>query len=265
MISEYDSAERLSNTGMGHLKRSPLHYRYWRDNVRANDPMSPALVTGIAVHMAILEPDRFANTYESMPDVSHLTPGQKAGVTKAMRNISPGDKTLIAYDHYQEILGMQRAVLSHEFASKLLLCEREVCHFWHDVKTGAPCKGRFDSVNWGEGFIADLKTTENASEDAFRGSIYKYSLYRQAAFYMSADEDIINFYWVAVEKKPPYGVAIYSMNRLSRFFEMGGNECNNMCEIYADCLSSGSWPGYGAYARSIDDRQQLATDSDWLG
>jgi hypothetical protein len=199
-----------------------------------------------------------------MPDVSHLTPGQKAGVTKAIRSMTKGsEKKLITYDSYQDIIGMRDAVAANRAATELLNCEREVEYFWTDKGSGALCKGRVDAINIGAGYIADLKTTENASEEAFKGSIYKYSLYRQAAFYMSAAEGINKFYWVVVEKNPPYGVAIYSIDRHNKFFDMGEEEYSYCCSVYAHCISSGIWEGYNVFPNAIDCKQQ-GIKSDWL-
>jgi hypothetical protein len=266
----YASEERLSNTGMGYLKRSPAHYRYWREH-QSEGRRSSALELGIAVHMAILEPDRFTNEYEAMPDVSHLTPGQKAGVTKAFKAMPNTGKIMLPYDQYQTILGIKNAVdMAGDTIGDLLQGDKEYEYFWVDYHSNALCKGRFDVWNSHKKYLLDLKTTENAEMGAFIKSIYKYSLHRQAAFYMDAAK-ADNFYWLAVEKVPPFGVGIYHIDRECSLYKKGRDEYQELCEVYKECVDSNIWPGYNTNKAvtlaNTDSRIALSVDSEtggWL-
>ena len=93
--------------------RSPLHY--WAKHVDPNRIEatidSPALRFGTAAHMAVLEEQRFRETYHLGPQVSRATKAWK-DAAKACAG------TLLPPDEYQALVGIQTSLRSHPSASK---------------------------------------------------------------------------------------------------------------------------------------------------
>jgi hypothetical protein len=82
---------------------------------------------------------------------------------------------------------------------------------------GMLLKGRVDIVaidQHGATTIADVKTTEDASIEAFSKTIAQYGYAQQAAYYM----DLLgasHFVFIAVEKTAPYAVGVYCLDAAS--------------------------------------------------
>src|SRR5690606_28335140 len=152
---------------------------------------------------------------------------------------------------------IREAVHSHPTASKLLRgAEFELSAVWEDKVPGYTpflSKGRFDIVNRRLRLLADLKTTTDASPRSFRRDIYRYFYYGQAGHYLSGARalgiDVDAFLIIAVEKKPPYGVAVYSLKGEALVAAI--DELNTLKAIYAECMETGHWPSYSTEIEEI--------------
>ena len=115
------------------------------------------------------------------------------------------------------------------------------------------CKGRVDYYDRSGGVLADLKTTRDASEDAFSRSAWDYGYFRQLAFYAHALErlglEVREVLVVAAEKEPPFGVAVYAVEETA--LKAGWRQVEELVRTYARCEAAGVWPCYG------DDAQPL--------
>ena len=201
----------ISRSDLTHLLRSPAHY--WSRKV---DPQrietsfeSPAMRLGTAVHMAVLEPARFTQSYAEGPMVSRSTKAWKeaAAATKA---------TLLPADEFRLISGIVSSLNNHDAASKALFRgegENEATFMTKDATSGIDIKCRADRVT-SSGFVVDLKTTQDASASAFGKSVVNFNYHLQAAFYMRCIEQATGtipkgFVFVAVEKEPPYACQVF--------------------------------------------------------
>jgi exodeoxyribonuclease VIII len=95
--------------------------------------------------------------------------------------------------------------------------------------------------------IADLKTTEDASERAWIRDVVKYQYHAQAAFYLDGLETLEpradrQFLWIAVEKKPPFACAIYQPDDATIY--KGRAMYRNYLRQWLKCTETGEWPGY---------------------
>lgn len=238
----YNALPGLNHSGIKWLEKSPAHYKAWKDGLITE--VSPALELGIAIHSAILEPAKFSELYLSLPDTSHLdTPAQKAALTKAAKKEHQGtDKILLSYQNFNTVLKIREAVMAHPYARYLIeQSEAEQVYTWKDKDAGAACKCRADLVMREQGVLSDLKTTQDASPEAFSQSIAKYRLHRQAAFYLDGCE-AQRFNFITVEKQPPYGVVIYTVP--AYILEAGRQLYKPLVYLYQSCVESGEWPGY---------------------
>ena len=78
---------------------------------------------------------------------------------------------------------------------------------WKNKRTNINCKGKLDIVNSKKRFIADLKSTGDASLSGFKKSIRNFKYHKQAAFYLDA-LGYDDYYIIAVEKTAPYGFGV---------------------------------------------------------
>jgi len=228
--------------------RSPAHARQYM--LTPPEP-TPAMVLGQAIHMAVLQPDLFRQCYVRRPELDLRT---KAGreALEALQKEHPS-ATILTPEQYDTCLAIRDAVYAHPIAKKLLGGESERSVVWRDKETGVLCKGRFDHLNLRLGTITDLKTTEDASPRSFQRSIWSYGYHMQGGFYMDASEahDLgIEFYTIiAIEKQPPYAVAVYQLS--PEAIQAGRQELRPLLRQWAECERTGYWPAYPLEAVEI--------------
>ena len=229
--------------------RSPLHY--WAKHVDPNrietSIDSPALRFGPAAHMAVLEQQRFRDTYHLGPQVSRATKTWK-DAAKACAG------TLLPPDEYQALVGIQTSLRSHPSASKALFSDGGISEATF-IANGLKC--RADRVTK-SGKLVDLKTTQDASAAAFAKSVANFNYHIQAAFYMHVVEMATGtrpkgFAFVAVEKAPPYACQVFvaSDSMLAEGFKQVYGLLERKDKLEAD-YGTDPWPSYSDRPVSLD-------------
>lgn len=238
MNTLYRNIDALNQSGMDYLRQSPAHYRAWRTGL-LDAESTPAQIFGAAFHCAILEPDDFHRRYARF-DGDRRTKDGKAEYAA----LQAAGLTTLSGDDWQAIAAMREAVMAHPVASHLIENSiHEFAYAWKDPDTGAACKGIADIVMPTAGglVLADLKTTTDASEEAFRLAIARYHYHRQAAFYLDGfGARAVNV--IAVEKAPPYGVMVYRIP--PHVLAVGRAAYKPLAALYQGCVESGKWPCY---------------------
>jgi exodeoxyribonuclease VIII len=112
-------------------------------------------------------------------------------------------------------------------------------------------------LSGGRPYVADIKTVESLDADAFRNferACFSFGYHRQAGFYLPLITEIIgspvfDFYFIAVEKCEPYGVAVY---RLSDAATARGHDetITDLIRLQA-CIKSEQWPNLPNDLREI--------------
>ena len=178
--------------------------------------------------------------------------------------------TVLSVDTYEQLLGMRDAIMAHPAASALLAGEgvAEASVYWTDAATGELCRCRPD---WWrkDGVLVDLKSTEDASPEGFAKSLVNYRYHVQAPWYLGGMTAAFEagqfpegwqrpraFAFIAVEKRPPYAVAVYVLD--SESLEIGTRLMRADLDTLAECRRTGVWPGYG------DTLQQLGVPQYYL-
>lgn len=250
---EYVDLVAVNWSSLRHMAKSPAHYRYAISNV---SPDSPARKRGRAVHIATLEPERFAI------DCARWDGERRAGAAwKAFVEENAGRELLTA-DEYDQALAVADAVRKDAVASRYVSngrAERAVTwnHRWPKVgglaERTMALKGRIDFIA-DRGALVDLKTTRDASPGAFGRAVVNYAMHAQAAFYSdgyaAATGERLPFVFVAVEPEPPYGVIVYRVP--DEILEMGREHYTALLDRLQLCRDSNAWPGYA------DSEQELA-------
>lgn len=238
---DYHRVEALSQSGARKLLRSPAHYVLERTGPAAP---TPAMQFGTSVHTAVLEPGKVGEQIAILPDVDRRTKEGKAAFAE-FEEKNRG-KIFLSSDDAVRLGACVDAVRSHPAAVRLLKdAEVELSLFWRDGKYDVPCKGRLDIRSLGG--ITDLKTTSDASPEAFARSAASFFYHCQAAHYFSGCEHVIGetpafFAIIAVETEPPHAVAVYTMP--SNAIMAGMRLMDKALARYAECIKSGKWQGY---------------------
>lgn len=179
-----------------------------------------------------------------------------------------GKRIVLSADQWEQIHAMRDAVMAHPAAGGVL--------------------------TKGQNVVIDLKTTDDASLDGFSKSIANWRYDVQAPYYLDGLREALkqsgdkppaegaaelSAYWVdpetgvlcrcrpdfwrgepkhfvfiAVEKKPPYAVAVYVLDEEST--QLGRAQYRADLNAYAQCLANDNWPGYG-------DKVQIISVPGW--
>jgi hypothetical protein len=250
----YHGLPRISSGGLKRILQSPAHFRYWKDNPQ---PPTPAMLFGTVVHTATLEPETLAARIAVVPPDAPDKRSKDGKLWWQGFDAETEGKIVISHDDMQRALTMADAVWSHDLAGGLLdnAGYTEPTGLWRDPATGALCKMRPDYLFGDYSALLDLKTTQDASPEAFARSAWNFRYDMQAAFYIEgtlrvADVMPRHFIWIAVESQPPHGVMVYRAE--SRVIQKGLEDCERGMEIYARCLAANEWPGYARTVQPLD-------------
>lgn len=261
---DYLRVDALSASGIKLLLRSPLHYKMDRETPRE---ATPAMQIGTAVHMAILEPERYVSDVAIIPADAPRRP------TAAQQNAArPSPATVAAMQWW--------AAFETEHAGKLMLSaadgervgkmaasvrrhpihaammeeggDSEVSMFWRDARHDIACKARFDRL--AGGFAYDVKSCQDASPDGFARAVAAFRYHLQAAWYSNGYEHVANeslraFVFVAVESEAPHACAAYVLEPNAILFGHDQNERAML--LYAQAKKSGYWRGYSERVNPI--------------
>lgn len=235
-----------SHTGLDTFRAS--RKRFYREYILNDLKREPtdAMQFGILLHMAVLEPERFASQVVVAPKVDRRTKAGKADWESFVAE-SNGKHVADAED-LDRIRAMTAEIYTNPIAAWLLRLGgvREVSMRWDCRETGLPLKCRLDflSNRESDGFIVvDLKTTRNASPEAFAKSCFSFGYHRQAAHYTEGVRLLIGelprFVFVAVGTEPPHEVAVYELDDAA--IDLGNEQNTKIKRALSKCLDASDW------------------------
>ncbi len=254
-LRDYDEIKAISNSMLAHFKRSPMHYlQELRD--REKKVPTPALVFGIAFHTYVLENHKFEKDVAIFKDADKPVKDKdyRTHANRDWKNewiAANSDKAIISEDELELIKWMNESLQNHELAGELINMhgnQYEQMMKWNWKKT--QCKGLKDISN--PNFLADIKTTMDADPDGkFRRSdFFTYEYYRQAGMYLDGDANgklqysgkWKDFFFICVEKTPPFAIAIYRPTK--EVLQRGLGEYRTLVEQFQSCIDNNIWQGY---------------------
>src|SRR6185312_12937213 len=238
--AEYDKIEALNISTLIEGRRSMMHLDWKRRNPETNE----ALEIGIATHLALYEPAEFEKQVVKMGVTRRGT-----AAWDKQKHDNPG-KLLLKDDAHDLCVGMRDAIRKHKTASEILNSPGigEMSAVWKDKQTGLLCKGMIDRfcqwLAWP--LISDVKTCLSAHPDSFARSVADYGYHVKAAWYLDALNAIQpaerRFMWIAVEKQPPYCVAVYEPT--DETLDEGRRVYRALLTKYMECEKTNAWTGY---------------------
>lgn len=259
---DYHRGPGYSKSDLDLVARSLRHY--WaakRAPDRVPKKRTDAKLLGSAVHSAILEPDLFPAEYVAMPEDAPSRP-----TARQVRAKKPSQETLDAVawwrdfesankgkelltaDQWSACIAMRDAVHAHPIARSVLtggMAEQSVHAL--DRATGLHIKCRMDYLRDGAGLIGDLKTTDDASSEAFGRHAADYRYHVQCGYYRRVMREAFGEapkYWafVAVEKEPPYAIGVYYVDDATA--DLGARMAERDLLRLAEALQADQWPDY---------------------
>ena len=229
--------------------RSPAHLY---EELTHPEPSTEAKRIGNALHTRTLQPHLFEQNVVEAPDVDRRTKAGKA--TWAAFTQEHEGKTYLKPQPMAHVQAMAAAIEQHPAARSILQSagpfEGSLVHDFN-IPSGVEtlhlrCKARIDHYDKELATIVDLKTTEDASQDAFERSMVKWGYHNQAGFYTSlmnaAGLPARHFVFIVVEKSPPYAVAVYKL--MQDDIEHGFADLLKPMETLARCFLDDEWPAY---------------------
>jgi hypothetical protein len=246
----YHAHPAISKSGLDRINISPAHYKAWKE---APPEPTDAMLFGTACHRLILEPERFDSTVALVPNVDRRTKDGKA-LWDAFQAANTS-KILLKADQFETLRGMMEAWQLHpSFQEAHEGAKFEPSAFWTEPFSKLLCKARPDILN-SDGTIWDLKTTDCARRRDFERAIANFRYHVQAAWYLdgiqrAADVRCYRFKFIVIEKKPPFGIAIYEATE--GMIADGRRAYQEDFGAYAHCMRTNSWPSYPTEAQPIN-------------
>lgn len=232
------------------IEKTPAHvYAQYFDQSRKHRESSDAMKIGAAIHMAVLEPEKFAKTYAFLDADKRTKEGKSAHAEfEKLGMIALKPET------YEMITNVAESVLSKQLAIRLLQDgHAEKSFIYDDAELGIALKIRPDYLiepcdKWPNGLIVDLKTTEDASPSGFCRAIFSYNYALQAAWYVDVFQKHFGTYmpppfvFLACEKEAPFECGFYEAEEF--VIEYGRKQYQSVLPILAECIRTNIWNGY---------------------
>lgn len=254
--STYESLRAINVSTLEKFELSAAHAREAMTHPKA--PTS-AMDFGTAAHCAVLEPLRFARDYIAAPKVDRRTKVGKEAWSEF--EAAHADKIAVAADEFIAIQRIREAAWSHPVAKQLLVSKglNEVGAVWEDEETGILCKGLIDRIGTFDGWtwILDVKTCVDASQRGFARACRNLHYGAKAAFYFDGCNAVAQrerrFCWIAIEKEPPYAIAIYEADDSA--LNAGRNKYRRWLRLYQEAIETNTWPGYEPVIQPLGSEQ----------
>ena len=267
-FAEYRSWDAFSQSMVTSTLRSGLHLQTYLTTERKP---SDAQRLGSLVDCLVLEPELFDEYFIEQPATyqTEVSKGRGADkhaeiVTKPwslrsntckeiQANIIASGKTPVSTAEIAKSKLMTENVMANKNAAEWVnQGKKQLSIVWTDDDTGVLCKGRLDIFC--ESFVVDLKTTQDASEQAFPFAISKWGYHVQGAMYsdgMAAltDGTQMPYEFIVVESSEPYAVAVYDLEPDALL--AGRSKYKRALAKYAEYKASGQFPGYSSFVEPI--------------
>jgi len=239
--SIYHRLDELSSTEARMLLQSPAKYRYRKTNPPLMEPRD-VFDVGSAIHAKVLGVGAPVRVLDY--------PDWRSKAAREDRDLArQSGETPVLQSQYEEIEHIAEAVLAEPTAREVLdrpgIREASIFAAVDEV----PCRGRFDflpDAGAGRRIAVDLKSTQDASPYQFTRSVAKFEYAIQRAWYLDALKAVTGedgeMVFVAVEKEPPYLVAVHQLDPHWR--EIGHQKADLARDLYKQYVTADVWPNW---------------------
>ena len=207
---------------------------------------------GSVAHVMFLEPEMFA---EKVVPADY--PDWRSGKAQYARSLAVAEgKTAILTKHLARIEAARASFMAHGFTREAFRRGRyEQSIFWRHPVHGFWCRARPDFIADALTHTCDYKTTFSADPARFGRHAFELGYYRRAAWYLEGLQIVLgtrpeHYWFVNQEVRAPFLVSVIELDQQA--LESGAERNELACEMFAEALETGSWPGY----RHADDRHR---------
>ncbi len=232
---DYFAIKANSNSTMSRIFLTPAHSKCEMED-------SDSKSKGRSIHNYALEISKFKELFVVTKKMNRNKLEWKALKKEAEEN----GKEIIQAQDYKQAYNVYNAIQRHPRAKELLTnCVFEQVVIWHDPDTGMLCKAKIDIVSDPAlGYLADLKTTKDASPKAFARAVVNLGYHRQAYHYITGYNIAQPYYYgdfkiIACEIKPPYRVQVFTLN--DEFMDLAQTEVQELMQKEAECIKNNQW------------------------
>lgn len=200
----------LSYSQLKAFAKSPNHYLAYLEQVF--EP-TPQMTLGSALHSQLLTPGLFLDQYAVAQKHDRRTKAGKAAAEEQDKLLE--GKTVITPEQMDTIQKIVSAVLLNRHSQAVLQQAQgfEVEKFG-DI-AGLQFRAFADIV--GDGWVADVKTCQDASPEAFMRTAHNLDYHLQAAIYRAVF-NVDKFFWIAVETSAPFNVQVYQQSEEAKLY-----------------------------------------------
>lgn len=250
---QYHANPAISHSKLETFRRRPAlyHAKYVAKTLPQPEP-SAAFRVGSASHCAVLEPKEFAARYVVRPEgIDRRTKDGKEAWAKF--ETDNAGKTVVSADEMATVMRLEDAVRKHPLASELLAAGQPEISWRNNGALKVQCRTDWFSLegcplSCGRPYVADLKTVESLEDAAFGNferAVFRFGYHRQAGFYLPLITELLgravfDFFFVAVEKVEPFGVAVYRLS--DEAVSCGTDESISDLRRLNACMKNGNWP-----------------------
>lgn len=245
--AEYDAIQALNISRLKNIKRSPQHYLH----ALTHPTTRPCLIQGNAVHVAVLEPERYEMDFcvwDRTTKAGAMAP-RRGQHWEAFYKGANG-RTILVPDQNRLASSIAAAVRNNEIAAPYLASgDPEVTLEWALAPElgSRPAKSRVDWLTRidGKPVLVGLKTARDCRRYAFGAQAAKLSYHWAWAFYEDAytatKGERPRSVEIVVEVEPPHAVAVYRIP--DDVIEQGREEYWEAAKLLAQCEAANYWPG----------------------
>lgn len=251
----YDALVALNFSGAKELLKSPAHYQSY---LARNREETKALRVGSYVHALVLEPAKAVTKFAVAPECDKRTKEGKA-IFADWEATKPEGATVMTAEEAVMCEAVANAMSNARNALGITFTETELMFLSDD--NGVPVKTAIDAIG-SDGYLYDLKTTEDASPQGFLKAVRAYRYNLQAYVYRTAFERAfkqrpLGFRFIVCEKEPPYATAVYEIGPELMSYAVADWE--RARKLWADCTESNVWPGYPSEVQVVDLKATTAS------
>jgi len=212
---EYHKTDAIGSTDLKKILSCPK--KFYSDKSKDDTNKSSQMLLGSLVHTLFLEKEKFKSEYVIVDSKTKNTNKYKDAVAKELER-KDNVRTVITQQEFDLASSISESILNSESyniiinESSRLVCESSV--FWKEDDIEYKC--RPDLIVFSENYnpiLVDIKTTRDASPDAFSKSVVNFGYDLSAAHYLkglsTASIDCSAAILLAVETTYPFVVQAY--------------------------------------------------------
>jgi exodeoxyribonuclease VIII len=237
--TEYREASGMNFSTLKHILDSPAHYQAALAEERKE---TPAMLFGTLFHALALEG-------KDIEQMAYIRPFGMNFTSKEGKQWKEDheDKPILTLDEYRSLRRMQHEASRNQSAKQLLAsCDKRELPIFATL-CGVPCKALLDACGEASGrkIICDIKTTDDASPQAFARKVANFHYDMQAAMYCDLAglhfgwEEEPKFFWLACQKDAPWTCVVYDADD---WLATGRDKYRNALSMLKHCMALDSWP-----------------------